>query len=585
MATPKKAPKKANSAGKKSAKPKKAGALGNGMKAFSMHLYDATTAPLFAKLNEERKASPTLALALSGAPAVSALDPETVASRYLRQALASNQVPSLTAPKPDGVESEFKSLGTETVPLTGTTTVKFRQTVGGIPVFGSLVTVELDDANAMVSLNSSLGTPAGADPVAKVSPADAVKAVAKYPGYDKTLDGVVPHLSFYFDQAKSKWRLVFILENVLVKPQDKKSGNSRTMRMDYFVDAATGVVVAEVSRTPTMARVVENAIDGKGVSRSFGVEVNGTKKLLQDTTLNVQTFDFKFKDPQVQATALPGPAIGSPPSWAAGAVSAHANASVVADFLRNVVKRNNIDNKGGPMKSSVNCLVAADRGPGDPPRQWLNAFWNGQQMVYGQKVQGNGTMLSMSIDLDVVGHEMFHGVTDSTSRLAYMFQSGALNESYSDIFGTIIANFSKPSTLTWDWQIGAGLGAGGAPIRDMSNPPRFNQPDKMADFRVLPNTDNGDSGGVHINSGIHNKAAYNVMTSVDTPGRTLFTPAQLAGIFYLALTQQLSATSQFIDSRRAVIISAQSLLRNLPSADLTSRVDAIGKAYDAVGIK
>jgi Zn-dependent metalloprotease len=584
MAKSKKSSKqKGTTSGARATKSKKAALAGSGMKAFAMHVDDAATAPLFDKLDEERKASPLLAMA--GPAGVSTLDPETVAARYLRQALASKSVPSLTAPKPDGVESQFKSLGTETVPLTGTKTVKFRQTVGGIPVYGSLVTVELDDANSMVSLNSSLGTPEGVDPVAKIAPADAVKAVAKYPGYQKKLDGIVPHLSFFFDQTTSKWRLVFILENVPVTPKDKEAGRPQPRRMDYFVDAHTGKVVAEVSRTPTMARVVESARDGKGASRSFGVEADGTRKVLHDATLNVQTFDFKFKDPEAQSTSLPGTSIRNPPAWPAGAVSAHANASAVAEFLRTVVKRNNIDNRGGPMNSSVNCVVVGDRQPGDPPRQWLNAFWNGTQMVYGQKVGGRGVMLSMSIDLDVVGHEMFHGVTDSTSRLAYMFQSGALNESYSDIFGTIIANYSNPNILTWTWEIGSGLGNRGAAIRDMSNPRRFGQPDRMANFQVLPNTRNGDSGGVHINSGIHNKAAYNVMTSVDSSGRALFTPEQVAGIFYLALTQQLSPTSQFSDSRRAVILSARSLLRNLPAAERNERVDAIGKAYDAVGIK
>jgi Zn-dependent metalloprotease len=582
----KKSPKtKAHASGARGAKAKKAGLAGSGMKAFSMHINDAVTAPMFEKLDEERKGSPSFALAAGGGASV--LDPETAAVRYLRQCLASRSVPSLTAPKADGVESQFKSLGTETVPLTGTKTVKFRQTVGGIPVYGSLVTVELNDANSMVSLNSSLGTPEGVDPVAKIAPAEAVKAVEKYPGYDKKLDDIVPHLNFFFDQATSKWRLVFILEDVPVTPKKREGDQPYPRRMDYFVDAHTGAVVAEVPRTPTMARVVDNAKDGKGDPRSFGVEVNGGKKVLHDVALNVQTFDFKFKDPEAQSTSLPGAAIRNPPAWQPGAVSAHANASAVADFLRSVVMRNNIDNRGGPMNSSVNCVVAADRQPGDPPHQWLNAFWDPDQMqmVYGQRVAGNGAVQSFSIDLDVVGHEMFHGVTDKTSRLAYMFQSGALNESYSDIFGTIIANFSNPNILTWTWQIGAGLGDGGAAIRDMSNPPRFGQPDKMANFQVLPNTRRGDNGGVHINSGIHNKAAYNVMTSVNSSKQALFTPTQVAGIFYLALTQHLSQTSQFSDSRRAVIISAQTLLGNLPTGDRNERITAIGKAYDAVGIK
>lgn len=588
MARPKKSPKKAAAAGSRTPKAKKPPALaGSGMKTFAMHVNDAATAPMFEKLDEERKGSPAFTSAL--ASGVSNLDPESVAVRYLRQALASRAVPSLTAPTSDGIESQFKSLGTETVPLTGTKTVKFRQTVGGIPIYGSLVTVELDDANSMVSLNSSLGSPEGVDPVAKISPAAAVKAVEAYPGYTKQLAGVVPHLSFFFDQAKSRWRLVFILENVPVTPRDKDKDADRPAprRMDYFVDAHTGEVVAEVSRTPTMARVIDSAVDGKGVTRSFGVEVNGTRKVMQDLALNVLTFDFKFRDPEVESNSLPGTPVRNPPSWPAGAVSAHANASAVAEFLRNVLKRSNIDNRGGAMRSSVNCVVVGDQQPGDPERQWVNAFWDPQveQMVYGQKALDNGSLLSMSIDLDVVGHEMFHGVTDSSSRLAYMFQSGALNESYSDIFGAIIANFSNPNMLTWTWEIGSGLGEGGAAIRDLSNPRRFNQPDRMAKFVVLPNTRRGDSGGVHINSGIHNKAAFNVMTSVDATGRALFTPEQAAGIFYLALTQQLSQTSQFADSRRAVVLSARSLLRNLPTSDLNERIDAIGKAYDAVGIK
>jgi Zn-dependent metalloprotease len=181
--------------------PSRGGTVGNGMRTFSISAFDKATAPMVGALMEERSTHPSFALTNVGD--VAKVDPETIASRYLQQALQSKAVPSLTAPKADEMESEFKSLGTESIPLTGTTTVKFRQTFDKIPVYGSLVTVELDGDNNLVSVGSSLGEPSGVDPVAKISPADAVRAVEKFPGYRKKLDGIVPRLNFYFDTLLS----------------------------------------------------------------------------------------------------------------------------------------------------------------------------------------------------------------------------------------------------------------------------------------------------------------------------------------------------------------------------------------------
>ena len=212
---------------------------------------------------------------------------------------------------------------------------------------------------------------------------------------------------------------------------------------------------------------------------------------MKDATFNVQTFDFKFKDPAQQFRLLPGTPIKNPPTFSPAAISAHANAAVVSTFLRTVLKRNNIDNQGGLMRSSINCV---DRSESPDGKEWINAFWNGRQMVYGQRHNGGG-FLSMAVALDVVGHEMFHGVTDMTSRLEYAFQSGALNELYSDIFGIIIANQPVADPRTWNWKIGTGLQADGQPFRDMSNPPLHRQPAHMRNFKVRPNTRQGDYGG------------------------------------------------------------------------------------------
>ena len=558
----------------------RAAAEGNGLNSFSMHASDAASAPMIAAVRKEEAARRSFALTTG--PEAAAVDPETVARGYLQQALASKSVAAFTAPKAGDTVSEFKSLGTETIPLTGTRTVKFRQTLSTIPIYGSLVTVELDDDNRLISLNSAVGKPSGISPVAKVSPADAARAVKDYPGYRKNLDGVVPRLNYYFDKRTSKWRLVFFFEDVRVTPEKAKPQAGPAKRlMDYVVDAHNGKVVAQLPRTANLTAKVETVLDGLEVPRRIRVEVNGTRKVLQDSSLNIRTYDFGFRDPETESSRLPGRAIKSPPHWSPTAVSAHANAATVAEFLRQVLRRNNIDNNGGPMNSSINC-VAASEAEGD--NQWRNAFWNGDQMVYGQ-ILYKGSLLSICVALDIVAHEMFHGVTDATARLEYALQSGALNESYSDIFGVIVANLAKPDIDSWNWKIGENLDTGGKPFRDMSHPARLGQPAHMRHFKRLPNTENGDWGGVHVNSGIHNKAAYLMLTAKVRGGASALTPQEVAAIFYLALTQRLSRTSHFADSRRAVVDSALTLFRKMPVAVQRAKLAAVDDAFDAVGIK
>ena len=561
--------------------------VGNGLRTFSLHAFDESSSGAIEQLQEERAAYPRVAP--EGAESERDLDPETAARRYLGQALASAAVPSFIAPVANGATSQFKTIGTETIPLTGTRTVKFRQTVNDIPVYGSLVTVELDSANNLVSIDSALGEPAGVDPVATVSPADALTAVAAAPdGYAPDLAGVIPRLNYYFEVAASRWRLVYILQDVPVtldrtaEPQaDQQSELEPPRFVDYVVDAHDGQVVIILPRTPSMAAGEEQtATDAFGVQRTFLVSRQGESMVLNDPVHNVQTFDFQFGDPSVDGDRLPGDPIANPPAWPPGAVSAHANAAAVSDFLRTVLRRDNIDGRGGAMLSTINCVVA-DASPG--PKQWINAFWNARQMVYGQVLRGD-ELRSLSANIDVVAHEMFHGVTDHTSRLEYVFQPGALNESYSDIFGTIIANLGEDDPRSWDWLLGENLLVGDKPFRDLSDPTRFGQPAHMDQFRVLPNTRAGDWGGVHVNSGIHNKAAFNLLTAETDDGTLELSPAEAAAVFYLALTQRLSRTSQFTDSRRAVVASARTLFRTLPADQLAHKVTAVEGAFDAVGI-
>ena len=185
-----------------------------------------------------------------------------------------------------------------------------------------------------------------------------------------------------------------------------------------------------------------------------------------------------------------------------------------------VYERNSIDDKGMTLVATVHY-----------GKDYDNAFWNGEQMVFGD---GDGVIFNgFTEQLDVIGHELTHGVTQYTAGLNYQGQSGALNESVSDVFGSLVKQYALgQSAADADWLIGAGLlapGVQGIALRSMKAPgtayddPRLGkdpQPAHMADY-VQTREDNG---GVHINSGIPNHAFYLAATALggsawETAGR------------------------------------------------------------------
>jgi Zn-dependent metalloprotease len=208
----------------------------------------------------------------------------------------------------------------------------------------------------------------------------------------------------------------------------------------------------------------------------------------------------------------------------------------VYDFFSKVFDRNSIDNRGMRLESTVHYR-----------NKFANAFWNGQQMVFGD---GDGEIFNrFTRQIDIIGHELTHGVTEFECGLRYTGQSGALNESLSDVFGSIVKQYGKKQTAEEaDWLIGAGLFTKkihGVGIRSMKAPGtaydddligKDEQPAHMEDY--VKTTD--DNGGVHINSGIPNKAFYNV--AVGLGGNTW----EAAGrIWYETLLQKLGASATF----------------------------------------
>ena len=171
------------------------------------------------------------------------------------------------------------------------------------------------------------------------------------------------------------------------------------------------------------------------------------------------------------------------------------------NFYWNVYKRSSYDDRGAPLNGVVHYGVKYD-----------NAFWNGSRMVFGD---GDGEFLTLTTQgLDVMAHELTHAVTEHTANLAYTGQSGALNESISDVFGSMVKQFANGQTVDQaDWLIGdkiVGKALNGKALRSMAKPGTAfegdNQPANMKDYVRTT----ADSGGVHQNSGIPNCAFYHV---------------------------------------------------------------------------
>jgi Zn-dependent metalloprotease len=556
----------------------------NGLRTFAFHRDESARSPAVAAAMAPRLG---MAAALPGeAPAddPAVMEPERAARQLLQNALLSDQLPGFSADSVDGGEAEFKAIGHRNLLLTNSQTVKFRQLYRKIPVYGSLVTVEMDARNRLLSINSALGAPAGVDAVAQVSPAAALEAVRAAAGYPagEPLDAQ-PRLVYYFDSGTGKWRLVYIAEDVPQQGGGAGDDHHLPQIFDYVVDAHGGELVAALPRSQTIEPAVadppfaeDEAPDGLAVPRRFFCsDVAPFGRCLADPSLNVHTYDFGFRSVDADIAQLPGSyvALAAPDPWNPAAVSAHANAAEVVSFLLKVLMRQGIDDQGGRLVSSINCA----RQPG--VKEWRNAAWYRGQMLYGQREVG-GALRSYAVARDVVAHEIFHGVTESTARLDYLGESGALNESYSDIFGILIANFGQPDVAQWDWRIGEELDGTGLPLRDLSDPAKCGQPAHMRDYRDL--RDDEDNGGVHTNSGIHNKAAHNLLTAARN-GAPALDAATVAKLFYLTLTEQLSRTSGFADSRRGLEVVARSLFRVDP--DRNAKLATIAQAFDDVGIQ
>lgn len=244
-------------------------------------------------------------------------------------------------------------------------------------------------------------------------------------------------------------------------------------------------------------------------------------------------------------SSLPGTAVrkeGDPPSSDPAVNEAYDGSGVTYDLYKNVYNRNSINDAAMRLDSSVHYRTGYD-----------NAFWDGKQMVYGdgdENLPADERLFNrFTIAIDIIGHELTHGVTQFEAKLVYSQQPGALNEHMSDVFGSLVKQYQLgQSASEADWIIGAGLlteNVNGIGIRTMKAPgtayddPVLGKDPQPAHMRDYVNTIS-DNGGVHINSGIPNHAFYLIATELG--GKAWEKAGQ---IWYAALRDKLSENSNF----------------------------------------
>ena len=440
---------------------------------------------------------------------------------------------------------------------------KFSQSIKGVPVDGAVFSVHTDKANNISAVAGQLYPQASKSlkhTKAELTKDQAVNLAWKYIELDEA-DTLSSETEEVAAPKSSSVKNTNVKKDLVVHEKDGEFNLAYKIQLQFikpyganwqiFVDAENGEIleafnaVTDAATTGYGYGVLD---DYKQLNTYYS---NGTYYLYDVTKPMNGVIETRTAQ---NGSSLPGYyTVDSNNAWTAysqaAEVDAHAYAEDVYDYYLNTHNRNSFDNNGATIRSTVHY-----------GSNYNNAFWNGSQMVYGD---GDGsTFRSLSGANDVVAHEITHAVTERTAGLQYQYQSGALNESFSDVFGY----FLDPG----DYLMGEDVytpGVSGDALRSLSNPAKYGQPEHMNSY---VNT-SSDNGGVHTNSGIPNKAAYNTIRSI---GKT-----KAEKIYYRALTVYLTPTSDFSYARACLVQSAADLY-----GSGSTTYNAVKSAWDSVGV-
>jgi Zn-dependent metalloprotease len=345
-------------------------------------------------------------------------------------------------------------------------------------------------------------------------------------------------------------------------------------RANIYVDAKTGEIIG--NENLIMNADVEGTAHTKysGTQKIMVTQKSSTNFVLQETGRGKGIATFNAKQASENNASYPSTDFTDTDNdwnnfngvWDEAATDAHWATEMTYDYFYKIHGRNSVDGNGFKLINYVHC------GSG-----WFNANWNGSFMRYGDGKQKPLTCI------DIGGHEMAHGVTSNSADLVYQSESGALNESFSDIFGNMVEYTAKPNDASWE--MGENIGA----IRNMKTPNSFSNPDTyQGDYwksTANPNKDN-DWGGVHYNSGVQNKWFYILSigekgsnddgTAYDVTGITREKAAKIA---FRNLVAYLTSNSNYAAARTNSLKAAKDIY-----GECSAEYVATGDAWAAVGV-
>ncbi|WP_163100186.1 M4 family metallopeptidase [Peribacillus alkalitolerans] len=476
-----------------------------------------------------------------------------------------------------GINNPDKNLKVKSVEKDnlGMTHVRFNQTVNGVNVEGSELVVHFNKNNEVVSVNGRINQTIADDAV------DTTAALSSDAALKAAQSSVNAPEELTYEPTTELVVLPFEGENYTAYKVNINFMGDEPGNWFVFVDANTGKVIDQYNGLMHADEMKTQKGVGKGVHGdhrelhiSHVKEPNsGTKFALADYSHEnlggIFTYDAKNDGDPRNDTLYVGNSAAFIGDYDRAAVDAHYNSEKVYEYYLNEHGRNSLDGEGMAISSFVHF-----------GNNYNNAFWNGLWMTYGD---GDGMfMTSLSAGLDVAAHEMTHGVISHSANLVYRNQSGALNESFADVFGALVDDS--------DWEMGEDIMAPAAKangvtvLRSLSKPNSVVvsnaqrraystnggvYPDHMDEFYNMPTS--VDGGGVHVNSSITNHAAYLIGQKI---GRE-----KLGQIYYRALTVYLTPNSNFSDARKAIVQSAIDIY-----GEGSEEVAAVNSGFDSVGI-